>query len=446
MIETYKQFAKELIAIAQKKGAEQVTVSIGDTTSFQVEVRNHQIDLLKEASSAGVHLTLCRNKCRSSVTSNDLRIETLIPLVQSTMEVLPYINSDEFYTLPDPFLQGRAPGDLAFLDPCFEHYSSSEKIQNTFLQEEKTLATDSRLRTEQSYYSDLVSQAVYADSNGFMDSYKKSLFIRGMSAFVEDQDITGQNSARKQTDGWHGCSCFYGQLEPMETIADKTCERVIRKIGAIKPASQEVPVVFSPEMASSFLGSLTSAMMGDNIFRKQSFLVDRLETSIANPCIQLRDDPLLPGKPGSRYFDNEGVKAAPLMLIENGVFKNYMLSTYSANKLNMRTNGYAGGTSNIVLEPGPYSEEELIESVKNGLYLTFMSGQGANITTGDYSRGGQGIWIRDGKLAEAVNEFTIAGTFHDILKQITMIANEVDERSSIITPAFKVEKIAISGK
>ena len=446
MTETHKQFAKELIVASQKMGAEFITVSIGHTTLFQVEVRDHQIDLLNEASSSGVHLTLCRNQRRSSVTSNDLRIDTLLPLVKSTMDILPYINADEYYTLPDPALQGRSSGDLNCLDPRFDHYSSSEKIQNTFLQEEKTLAIDSRLHTEQAYYSDLISEVVYADSNGFMDSYKKTLFTRGMSAFVEDQDTVEKNSARKQTDGWYGCSCFYEHLDPLDTVARKTCERVVRKIGAIKPKSQEVAVVFCPEMARSFIGSLTSAMMGDNIFRKQSFLVDRLETSIANPCIQLRDDPLLPGKLGSRYFDSEGVKASPLRLIENGVLKNYMLSTYSANKLKMQTNGYAGGTSNVVLEPGPYSESELIESVKNGLYLTFMSGQGANITNGDYSRGAQGIWIRDGKLSEPVNEFTIASTFTDILNRITMIACEVDERSPILTPAFKVEKIAISGK
>lgn len=445
MIETYKQFAQELIAVAKKMGADLVTVSMGSTTSFQVEARNQQIDLLKEAGSSGVHLSISKNKRRSSITSNDLRIETLTPLIKSTIETLPHMSVDEFYTLPDPSLQGRAEAELNFLDARFEEYQSSEKIKNTLQQEKQTLALDERLHPEQSYYSDLISQAVYADSNGFADGYKKSLFTCGMSAFVEDQDATGKNTARKQTDGWYSCARMYENLESTETIAQKTCERVIRKIGAVKPDSQEVPVVFSPEMARSFLGSVTSAMMGENIFRKQSFLVDRLGTQIANPCVQLRDDPLLPGKLGSRYFDSEGVKAAPLSLIEKGVLKNYMLSTYSANKLNMKTNGYSGGTSNVVLEPGPYSEEELIASVKNGLYLTFMSGQGANLTTGDYSRGAQGLWIRDGKLAESVSEFTIASTFLDMLNQITMIACEVDERSSILTPAFKIEKIAVAG-
>ena len=157
------------------------------------------------------------------------------------------------------------------------------------------------------------------------------------------------------------------------------------------------------------------------------------------------DNPLLPGKLGSRHFDSEGVEAKPLVLIENGVLKNYMLSTYSANKLGMASNGHSGGISNLILELGKYPEEEMIASVKNGLYLTFMSGQGANIVTGDFSRGAQGIWIRDGKLAESVNEFTIAGSFPKMLKNLSMFGNNVDERSSILTPAFKIDKMVVSG-
>lgn len=445
MIDTYKQLSQDVIDAARQLGADTVTVSIGCTTSFQVEVRNQQIDLLKEAGSSGIHLTVCKDKRRSSITSNDLRMEVLEPLLKSTVETLPYMGKDEFYSLPDPELQGRAEGDLMFKDPNFNVYTTKEKITNTFSQEEQTLKLDDRLKSEQAYYSDLVSQSIYADSNGFLDGYQKSLFTKGMSAFVEDQDLSGQNTARKQTDGWYSCSRFYNQLDSIEKIAQRTCKYVVRKIGAVKPESQEVSVIFSPEMARSFLSGVVSAMMGENIFRKQSFLVDRLGTQIANPVIQLRNDPLLPGKLGSRYFDSEGVKARPLGLIENGVLQNYLLSTYSANKLKMKTNGCAGGTSNVVLEPGPYAEEELIASVKNGLYLTFMSGQGANITTGDYSRGAQGIWIRDGKLAEPVNEFTIASNFLEILDNIKMIASEVDERSSILTPAFKVEKMAVAG-
>ena len=185
--------------------------------------------------------------------------------------------------------------------------------------------------------------------------------------------------------------------------------------------------------------------MGENLFRKQSFLLNKLNESIADAKINLIDNPLLPGKLGSRHFDSEGVEAKPLVLIENGVLKNYMLSTYSANKLGMVSNGHSGGISNLILKLGDYTEEELIGSVKNGLYLTSMSGQGANIVTGDFSRGAQGIWIRDGKLAEPVSEFTIAGTFAEMLNNLKMIGSEIDERSSILTPAFKIDKMSISG-
>jgi len=139
------------------------------------------------------------------------------------------------------------------------------------------------------------------------------------------------------------------------------------------------------------------------------------------------------------------VQSKPLSLIEDGVLCNLMLSTYAANKLGLRSTGHSGGISNLVLQPGAYTEEELIESVEDGLYLTFLSGQGANITTGDYSRGGQGIWIRNGKLAEPVSEFTIASTFLEMLGNLTMLGKEVDTRSAILTPMFRIERMAISG-
>ena len=198
-------------------------------------------------------------------------------------------------------------------------------------------------------------------------------------------------------------------------------------------------------MAQSFLGKIASALMGENLFRNQSFLLNKLNETIADSNINLIDNPLLPGKLGSRHFDSEGVEAKPLILIENGVLKNYMLSTYSANKLGMISNGHSGGISNLILKFGKYTEEELIASVKNGLYLTSMTGQGANIVTGDFSRGGQGIWIRDGKFAEPVCEFTISGTFAEMLKNLKMIGNEIDERTSILTPAFKINKMTVSG-
>ena len=445
MTNPYQTLAIDVIKTAQSMGAELVSVSVGNSRSFELEVRNQKTDVLKEAGSSGITITVCKNHKRSSIFSNDLKLETIESLINSTMKTLPYMGSDEFYTLPDISLQGKASIDLTLKDDSFDNHSSSDKIKNTTLLEEKTLSLDRRLKTEQSFHSDSINYNIFADSNGFIGDETSTFYSFGMSALVDDSDKKGENTARKQSDGWYTCSRFHNKLEEIDKIAEKSAERVLRKIGAVKPKSQEVSVVFNCEMARSFLGSVASAMMGGNIFRKKSFLIDHIDKQIANSCLILRDDPLLPGKLGSRHFDNEGVESKPLTLVENGILKSYMFSTYSANKLKTKSTGHSGGISNLILEPGKYSKNELIESIDNGLYLTFMSGQGANITTGDYSRGAQGIWIRNGKLAEPVSEFTIASTFLKMLNNISMIANEVDYRSSILTPAIKIDGIAVSG-
>ena len=450
MLEDNKKIAKDVIDLALGYGTEQVSVSLAKSISFQVDVRENKIESLQESGSSGIHITISKNNRRSTVSSNDFREETLAPLIRSTLEALPYMGEDKFYTLPDPALQGRAPGDLEFLDPDYSKLSSGEKVKISLNLEALSLNTDQRLKTDQSFYSDSKSYVVHADSNGFLEGETKTLYSMGISMIADDiepksNERESTNVGRKQTDGWYSAARFHKNLTSPEDIVEKARRRTLRKLGAVKPPSQEVPVVFSSEMAQSFLGKIASALMGENLFRKQSFLLNKLDESIANAKINLIDNPLLPGKLGSRHFDSEGVQAKPLVLIENGVLKNYMLSTYSANKLGMASNGHSGGISNLILKLGHYPEEELIASVKNGLYLTSMTGQGANIVTGDFSRGGQGIWIREGKLAEPVSEFTIAGTFAEMLNNLKMIGNEIDERSSILTPAFKIDKMMVSG-
>ena len=450
MLEDNKKIAKDVIDLALGYGTEQVSVSLAKSISFQVDVRENKIESLQESGSSGIHITISKNNRRSTVSSNDFREETLAPLIRSTLEALPYMGEDKFYTLPDPALQGRAPGNLEFLDPDYSKLSSGEKVKISLNLEALSLNTDQRLKTDQSFYSDSKSYVVHADSNGFLEGETKTLYSMGISMIADDiepksNERESTNVGRKQTDGWYSAARFHKNLTSPEDIVEKARRRTLRKLGAVKPPSQEVPVVFSSEMAQSFLGKIASALMGENLFRKQSFLLNKLDESIANAKINLIDNPLIPGKLGSRHFDSEGVQAKPLVLIENGVLKNYMLSTYSANKLGMASNGHSGGISNLILKLGDYPEEELIASVKNGLYLTSMTGQGANIVTGDFSRGGQGIWIREGKLAEPVSEFTIAGTFAEMLNNLKMIGNEIDERSSILTPAFKIDKMMVSG-
>ena len=291
MLEKHKTIAKDIIELAQKYGAEQVSVSLANSTSFQVDVREKKIESLQESGSSGIHLTVSKNKRRSTVSSNDLRIETLAPLILSTLQALPFMGEDEFYSLPDPKLQGRAPGNLEFLDPDFDKLCSEEKIKIVLDLEQLSLKSDKRLRTDQSFYSDNISYMVHADSNGFLEGETKTLFSLGVSMIADDTESTtnvtsnSTNVGRKQTDGWYSAARFHKNLTPSQEIVDQACRRTLRKLGAIKPASQEVPVVFSSEMAQSFLGKIASALMGENLFRKQSFLSNKLNESIADSKI-----------------------------------------------------------------------------------------------------------------------------------------------------------------
>ena len=224
MLEEHKTKAKDIIDLALEYGAEQVSVSLAKSTSFQVDVREKKIDSLQESGSSGIHLTVSKNKRRSTVSSNDLRAETLAPLIRSTLEALPYMGEDEFYSLPDPKLQGRAAVDLEFFDPDFDKLSSAEKVNIPLDLEELSIHADQRLKTEQSFYSDSISYMVHADSNGFLEGETKTLYSMGISMIADDIESTSNatsettNVGRKQTDGWYSAARFHKNLTPSKEI------------------------------------------------------------------------------------------------------------------------------------------------------------------------------------------------------------------------------------
>ncbi len=166
---------------------------------------------------------------------------------------------------------------------------------------------------------------------------------------------------------------------------------------------------------------------------------------IGSEQVNVIDDPLLTGRLGTRPFDSEGVRARRNVIVEKGVLLNYLMNTYQARKLKERTTGNAGGPTNFYLVPGESDPESLLEGIDEGLYLTTLIGPGANTATGDFSRGGQGIWIENGRLSHPVEEFTVAGTFQRILKDITMVADDIDWNARIASPSFRVARMTVSG-
>jgi PmbA protein len=230
--------------------------------------------------------------------------------------------------------------------------------------------------------------------------------------------------------------------------------RTLRRLGARKVSTQEVPVIFDPEISTSLLGHLASAVSGYSLYKGASFLVDQLGKQIASEEVTLYDDPTLPSGLGSRPFDGEGLPSYRKVVVERGVLKSYLLDTYSGKKLGLPSTGNASrgtsdppsvGTTNFHMAPGGHTPEEIIRSVKSGLYVTELIGFGVNTVTGDYSRGAVGLWIENGELAYPVEEITIAGNLKEMYRQIEMIGNDLDASKKTAAPTLKISKMTVAG-
>jgi PmbA protein len=258
-----------------------------------------------------------------------------------------------------------------------------------------------------------------------------------------------------ERDSWGSSARSVAKLESPEEVGRIAGERVIRRLNARKVATQKCPVIFDPHIARGFAGHLYEAVNGTSIYRNSSFLAGRIGEQVASKHLTLIDDPTIPGLFGSYPFDDEGVPGRCKTVIRDGVLEGYLLNTYCARKLGMRTTGNASrglsgnagvGIGNFYIEPGPQSDLELIKSVRNGLYVTELIGSGVSVVTGDYSRGAAGVWIENGELAYPVHEITIAGNLREMLMAIEAVGSDLEFRSAIASPTLLIGEMTVSGK
>jgi len=444
-MDEYKKLAQKIVDVGLGAGAHTVEVLIQETVDFDVLVRKSRIENLTESTSMNIEITLSVDRRRATVSSSDPSDENIRNLILEGIELCSIMDRDEYFDLPEKDELGAAEENLEIFDPVSLEVEPEKKIEIATEIERIALQTDGRIISDGGFFSNTIQKIVIANSLGFCEGYKRTFNSLGVSCVVDEIKKEGENIGKKQSSYWYSTSIFFERLEPVESIARKAVERTLRKLGAVKPRTRKVPVVFDNITASGFLSYIASAVSGGRIYRKASFLVDKLDSRIASGNVTIIDDPLLPARLGSRPFDSEGVRSRKNIIVEKGVLRTYLMSSYQARKLGMKTTGSSGGASNLYMEPGPYTPEEIIASVDDGLYLTFLSGPGANIVTGDFSRGAQGIWIRNGKLAEPVDEFTITGTFQEMLNGISMVANDIDWRRRIVAPTIKVDSITVSG-
>jgi PmbA protein len=296
--------------------------------------------------------------------------------------------------------------------------------------------------------STVTARVVLANSNGFAGEYQSS------SAALVVIPIAEQDG-EMQRGTWYDMRRRRADLEAPETVGRIAASRAVRRLGARKIASCEVPVVFEPTTARDLVSTVFQAVSGDSVFRKASFLLNQLGEQIASKVLTVVDDGLRNAGIGSRPFDGEGLPTRRTTVVDGGRLESYLLNTYTARKLGMQSTGNASrglvgstsvGPGNMYVEPGQTSQADIIASVERGLLVTELLGFGVNIVNGDYSRGASGLWIENGEIVYPVHEVTIAGNLKEMLRRIAMVGNDLEFRGRFASPSLLVEGMVVSGR
>jgi PmbA protein len=349
--------------------------------------------------------------------------------------------------LPEPGEVGGQVADLDLEDRDGHGLAPEEKIELARQGEAAALASDPRIsNSEGAEFSDRRARYIYATSHGFARAFGTSSFSLSVAP------VAGQNG-EMQRDSWYSTTRKRARLDDPRAVGRTAATRALRRLGARKVKTTEVPVIFDPETAASLLRGIAGAAAGPSLYRRASFLLDRLGTRIAAPGVTIVDDGSLPGALGSRPFDGEGLPTRRTVLVDDGVLQSYLLDTYSARKLGRSSTHHAArdgsgvsvSTTNLMLLPGSVSPEDLIGSVRDGLYVTELIGFGVNGVTGDYSRGAVGLWIENGRLAYPVEEVTVAGNLLEMFGAIEGVANDLVLRDRTVSPTLKIRRMVVAG-
>jgi PmbA protein len=440
--------ATQTIELARKAGATGAECTCSEGENFSVDIRLNEVETLTQSASRAAGLRVMVGQFTGSSYTSDLTREGLAKLVASAMELAAVTTEDPLAGLPDPQDLGSFQGDLDLFSDDIERLAPQDRIEMALRAERAAMEFDPRItNSDGAGFSSFRGVHAFANSLQFAGEYRSSY------CSISCVPVAKQGE-KMERDYWSSSARGLAQLESPEHVGQTAAERTVRRLGAVKAVTQKAVVIFEPRVARSFAGSLFEAIEGRAIYRDSSFLNGKLGEKIASLSTNLVDDGTMPRLFGSQPFDDEGVATRRTVVIRNGVLETYLLNTYSARKLDMRTTGNASrgitgnagvGHGNFYLEAGQRSPGELIRSLSNGFYVTELIGSGVNISTGDYSRGATGLWIENGQLTYPVSEVTIAGTLQEMLASLEP-ANDLEFRSSVASPTLLVGEMTVGGK
>jgi PmbA protein len=400
-------------------------------------VRKGEIETIEYNKDKGASVTVYIGQRRGHASTSDLSDAALKSTVEKALTIARYTAEDDCAGLPDADQLAKSVPDLDLYHPW--GLSVEEAAEMARSCEAAALAVDQRLtNSEGASVNSHASHFIYANSLGFCDGYASSR--HGISVAV-----IGEDKGSMQRDYWYTSARSAAELESADSVGRIAGARTVRRLNGRKLDTRTCPVIFEAPIATGLIGSFVAAVSGGSLYRKSSFLLDSLGTQVSAPLVTIRELPFIPRGIGSSPFDSEGVACQERDVVKDGVLQGYFLSSYSARKLGMTTTGNAGGSHNLIVTPGELGLDGLLQKMGSGLLVTELLGHGANMVTGDYSRGAAGFWVENGVLQYPVEEITIAGNLADMFKGILAIGKDVERRGSRQVGSILVDRMTVAG-
>ena len=445
-----KELAQQVVKRAVELGATQAESVASEGSEFGTQLRLGQVETLKESGSRALGVRVFVGQHAANTSTSDLSPEGVEHLVRGAIELAKITSEDPMGGLPAADELGQRTEELDLYYEDVYSLPNEERIEMARRGEKAALDFDPRLtNSDGSSFDASIGHKVLANSLGFVGEYRSSYCSISVAPIATDE------AGNMQRDYWYSVARTLGKLDSPEEVGRIAAERTLRRLGARRVKTQKAPIVFDRQTSGALLDHIFDAVNGDAIYRHASFLAGKLGQPIFGKNVTIVDDGTRRGGFGTRPFDGEGVPTRRTTVVEQGELKSYLMNTYTAKKLGLKTTGNASrglagtpgiGNGNFYLEPGAKSQEEIIKGIKQGLLVTEFLGFGVNLVTGDFSRGASGMWIENGELAYPVEEITVAGNLGEMFANIAEVGSDLVWRSSVACPTLHIEGMTIAGE
>lgn len=424
---------------ARARGASQAEAAVSQDTGLSVGVRLGEVETLEHQRDRSMGITVYFGRRKGSASTADFSLETVRDTVAKACSIARFTAEDACSGLADAGLMAQAPPDLDLAFPW--SVTADQAIELAKSCEAAALAFDARINnSEGGSVSTHQGLHVYGNTHGFIGGYPTTAHTLSCVVLAG----TGEDMQR---DYWYSSARDWRELENAETIGRESARRTIARLDPRRLSTRRAPVLFVPEIARGLIGHFTAAIRGSSQYRQASFLLNAAGEQVFPAGFAIAERPHLPKAMGSAPFDDEGVATRDRELIADGVLTGYILSSYSARKLNLQTTGNAGGAHNLLVASNADGGlGGMLKRLGTGLLVTELMGQGVNTVTGDYSRGAAGFWVENGALAYPVAEITIAGNLRSMLRNIVAVGDDVDTRGGTRIGSVLLEEMTIAGE